>query len=80
MERILRSKTFNTRYFNITGGFKGIIPFATILAFEKRILLMYLYETSNDLIIIDPPCDFSYSFENMQSSIHKLPGISEMGH
>lgn len=80
VERILRSNIFDTRYFNITGGFKGIIPFATILAFEKMISLMYLYETSNDLIIIDPPCNFSYSFEDMQSSIHKLPGISEMGH
>jgi len=78
VERILRSNTFDTRYFNITGGFKGIIPFATILAFEKRISLMYLYETSSDLIIIDPPRDFFCSFKEMEDSTSRI--TSELGY
>ena len=78
VERILRSKTFDTRYFNITGGFKGIIPFATILAFEKKMSLMYLYETSSDLIIIDPPQDFFCSFKEMEDSTSRI--TSELGH
>lgn len=78
VERILRSNTFDPRYFNITGGFKGIIPFATILAFEKRMSMMYLYETSSDLIIIDPPQDFYCSFEEMEDSTYTI--TSELGH
>ncbi|AEB10598.1 putative CRISPR-associated protein [Desulfobacca acetoxidans] len=40
------------RYFNVTGGYKAIIPYATILAWNKDMDVCYLYEQSTDLIII----------------------------
>ena len=46
-------------YFNITGGFKAVIPFSTIIAFNHRMSLMYLYEKSDDLIFISRPKNFN---------------------
>lgn len=53
-EKLLANHTDTEKYFNITGGFKTTIPFITILAFEKKMSLFYLYEESNDLIVINP--------------------------
>jgi len=65
-ERLLANNGYTRKYFNITGGFKATIPFITILAFEKGMSLFYLYEESNDLIVIDPPGEFNYSFDAMR--------------
>jgi len=54
-EELLNGQTYTGKYFNITGGFKGTIPFVTVLAFEKQMNIFYLYEESNDLIVISPP-------------------------
>jgi len=45
-------------YFNITSGFKAVIPFSTIIAFNNKMSLMYLYENSDELITIGQPNDF----------------------
>ncbi|MBE0427720.1 MAG: putative CRISPR-associated protein [Nitrospirae bacterium] len=55
VESLLNRQEYTEKYFNITGGFKATIPFITILSFEKGMSLIYLYEESNDLIIISPP-------------------------
>ncbi len=68
-EHILRGKFFDEKYFNITGGFKATIPFVTILAFEKRISLVYLYEEDSDLIVIEPPDNFNCSYEMMVNNM-----------
>lgn len=76
VEKLL-SKEYKNKYFNITGGFKGVIPFATCLAIEKGINLIYLYEESDDLIVIKPPTKFKCSFEEtLQNAriFHKEPG------
>ena len=49
----------NDNYFNITSGFKAVIPFTTIIAFNNEMSLMYLYERSDDLIFIKQPKDFN---------------------
>lgn len=45
------------RAFNVTGGYKAIIPYATALAWDLDMFLCYLYEDSNDLLIIPRPLD-----------------------
>lgn len=72
-------KIYDEGYFNITGGFKVIIPIATIIAFEREMNLIYLYEGSNDLIIIKYPPEFHYRFEDIIKSIYNVRGIPNMG-
>ncbi|OPX19808.1 MAG: hypothetical protein BZ151_07345 [Desulfobacca sp. 4484_104] len=45
------------KIFNITGGYKGVIPYATILAWDFNMLVCYLYEGSKELIKIARPTD-----------------------
>ncbi|MCL0059067.1 putative CRISPR-associated protein [Dehalococcoidia bacterium] len=74
VEEVLDSNQYDKKYFNITGGFKATIPFATILAFEKGISLIYLYEESSDLIVVSPPSGFYYSFDKLRNSTFEIPG------
>jgi putative CRISPR-associated protein (TIGR02619 family) len=54
IDGILDGNNRDDKYFNITGGYKGIIPFATIHAFDKGMKLIYLYEEEgSELMIID---------------------------
>jgi putative CRISPR-associated protein (TIGR02619 family) len=65
VDKLLKNKEYKQNYFNITGGFKSIIPIATIIAFEREMSLIYLYEESDDLIVMKPPPkgNFKCSFE-----------------
>ncbi|MCL0058824.1 putative CRISPR-associated protein [Dehalococcoidia bacterium] len=74
VEEVLGNNQYDKKYFNITGGFKATIPFATILAFEKGISLIYLYEESSDLIVISPPSGFYYSFDELRNSTFEISG------
>lgn len=47
----------NQRFFNITGGYKGLVPYATILAWDYAMTLCYLYEQSDQLITIPRPIE-----------------------
>jgi len=42
-------------YLNFTGGYKGVIPFLTVLAFQRNWKLFYLHEESQDAIEIKLP-------------------------
>lgn len=64
VEKLVITKN-EDNYFNITGGYKAIIPFSTIVAFSKSMSLMYLYEGSDDLIIVPPPKKFTCSFNDV---------------
>jgi putative CRISPR-associated protein (TIGR02619 family) len=64
-EKLLNGQNYTQKYFNVTGGFKATIPFVTILAIEKGMSLIYLYEESNDLIFINP----QESYDKMRESI-----------
>jgi len=41
-------------YMNITGGYKGMLPFTTVLALSYDLTLVYLYEESEKIIWIKP--------------------------
>lgn len=41
-------------YLNITGGYKGVLPFTTVLAHNYNLHLVYLYEKSQQIIWIAP--------------------------
>lgn len=68
IDKLLENSKYKQQYFNITGGYKAIVPFATILAFEKGMSLLYLYEESDDLILIKPPEKFYCSFDEMREN------------
>lgn len=69
-------KIYDEGYFNITGGFKVIIPIATIIAFEREMDLIYLYEGSNDLIIIEHPSKLYCTLEDIKPyALYGMPNI-----
>ena len=41
------------KFLSVTGGYKGLIPFATLLVYKKEITLVYLFERSDGLVIMD---------------------------
>ncbi|MDD3581430.1 MAG: putative CRISPR-associated protein [Desulfobacca sp.] len=47
----------SNKIFNITGGYKGLIPYATLLAWDFNMLVCYLYEQSKELIKIYRPLE-----------------------
>jgi CRISPR/Cas system-associated protein Csm6 len=53
------------KYFNITGGFKGAIPFSTLIAFEHHMTLFYLYEES-ELILIEGPYPLIFKWDQVR--------------
>lgn len=75
---LLKNSKYKQQYFNITGGYKAIVPFATILAFEKGMSLIYLYEESEDLILIKPPEKFYCSFDEMRENTRIKREICEI--
>jgi putative CRISPR-associated protein (TIGR02619 family) len=59
VKKLLENPDYDDNYFNITGGFKALIPFSTIIAFNNDMRLIYLYERSDDLIFIRRPEKFN---------------------
>jgi CRISPR/Cas system-associated protein Csm6 len=39
--------------FNVTGGFKGSVPFLTIIADRRKARMVYLFEGTNNLVVIN---------------------------
>lgn len=64
---------YTEKYFNITGGFKAIIPFATTFAFQNRMSLIYLYEEGSDLIEIKPPDIFNLAYTDETAAVIVYP-------
>ena len=69
VENLLKKTDSKDNYFNITGGFKAVIPYSTIIAFNNGMQLIYLYERSDDLIFIRRPEEFNCSFEEVRKSM-----------
>lgn len=61
-----------TTVLNITGGYKALIPFITILGQLKKIDLKYIYEDSNELITISGKLPFHFDTEIIQSILQYL--------
>lgn len=78
IEDTLEKYKMENKYFNITGGFKAIIPFSTILAFQHWMTIIYLYEKSKDLIFIKRPEVFICNLEEIKKNI-KTTDIPELG-
>lgn len=57
--KYLNSVTFEGVIYNISGGYKALIPIMTLIASVKKVNLCYIYEDSNKLIEI-PPFPFEY--------------------
>ncbi|MBN1553054.1 hypothetical protein JW979_16380 [bacterium] len=71
---------------NITGGYKGLIPYLSIIGQIEYIPLMYIFENSTELIEIPRlPVDFDFSiiednyiaFENFRKSPQNWPSPEE---
>ncbi|GEM_PF-1620485 len=69
---------------NITGGYKGVIPYLTIFAQLKEFRTFYIFEDSQELIEIPQlPVDFDFSvveenyiaFEGLNKQKQNLPSI-----
>jgi putative CRISPR-associated protein (TIGR02619 family) len=60
---------------NITGGYKGVAPIATIVAMALGVEVCYLYEESDEMLFL-PPLDvrfrFSRLFENYEPIMAEL--------
>jgi len=61
------------RFLNITGGFKGVIPLTTALAWAFGWRLFYLYESSPELIRIPCPGDVKFKVDDVK--VERGPGI-----
>jgi len=65
---------FNSeKFLNVTGGYKGLIPFGTLLAYKNEITLVYLFEKSKGMIILDKNY-FQSRFGRPQVSNQQLAG------
>lgn len=49
---------------NVTGGYKSVVPFVTLYGLIHRLDVIYLHETSGDLIHL-PPVPLSFDFERL---------------
>jgi len=75
VENIINEHGNNNKiYMNITGGYKILVPFSTILAHNLRMNIVYLYEKSDRLIKL-PSAYLACKIENPKSKLNE--GISE---
>lgn len=61
------------RFLNITGGFKGVIPLTTALAWSFGWRMVYLYESSPELVHIPCPGDVKFNVDDVK--VERGPGI-----
>ena len=63
IDRIVADQDKDTQVImNITGGYKGVAPIATIVALELGVEVCYLYEESDELLYLPPlEVEFGYS-------------------
>lgn len=61
---------------NPTGGFKGVVPFMTILGMLYGKQIIYIFEHANEVITL-PPMPFSFDLELYQRVRHALTYIDQ---
>ena len=65
----------NNTILNITGGYKALIPFMTIIGQIKGLQLKYIYEDSNDLITVgNLPINFDWEIAQAATQYLKISG------
>lgn len=54
LETAIKSYSGGTQdyYLNVTGGFKGVLPYAALLAWDNLMTVVYLFERSTGIIVI----------------------------
>jgi hypothetical protein len=62
------SNGFDTKIFNFTGGYKGIVPFDTMAAWKEGFHLCYLHENGSDIIYFKNPCNV----QPLKDQVHNL--------
>lgn len=78
----LLGNTYMGMGYNISGGYKAIIPISTLIASWKSVPLYYIYEDSDYLVEIPPfPFQFDISicriFQPLFEKIEQLSGLEE---
>lgn len=78
----VHSATRNTSHdavvFNVTGGFKGVVPYLTLLGMFDNRDVIYVFETS-DAVIRLPPLPVRFDLERMASALPALLVLRERG-
>lgn len=63
---------------NPTGGFKGVVPFLTVLGMVFRLRTVYVFEFAEQLINL-PPLPFSFDANVLERALPALQRLSEEG-
>ncbi len=59
LDEIIKKEKPENCILNISGGYKALIPYTTIIGQLYKVPLMYMYEDSDTLVVIDPmPINF----------------------
>lgn len=64
LDRLRNERWGRELLLNVTGGFKAVVPFMTLYGLIHRLDVVYLYETSSELITL-PPVPVSFDFERL---------------
>jgi putative CRISPR-associated protein (TIGR02619 family) len=67
-------KDYENAAFNITGGFKGLIPYMTLIAQSFRLPVYYIYENSDHLIKM-PLLPFEFDFSLLDENYLAFEGL-----
>ena len=62
--------------FNVTGGFKGVVPFVTVMGMLFRIPTVYIFERSNELLTL-PPLPIAWDIQLFQRALPALKRIDQ---
>lgn len=76
--RILRDAPPETykRIINPTGGFKGVVPYLTLIGMLQNVELSYIYESSSEMIRL-APVPLRLDFEQMEAAYEALVKCSD---
>lgn len=64
---------------NVTGGFKGVVPYVTLYGLLKQLPVVYLFEQSSGLIHL-PPAPISFDYERLARARVALQAIQRRIH
>lgn len=62
VQNIIKDNSYREIICNVTGGFKGVVPFITILSMLYKAKTVYVFESSEELIVL-PPLPFSFDLD-----------------
>ena len=63
---------------NVTGGFKAVVPYATLFGLIYRIPVVYIFERSKSLIVL-PPAPINFDFERIGQAAEAIEELAKAG-